>query len=217
MSTNPSGSNSSGNLNEPQIPSLNVSKILRGDGDVSGKGSLERLELIKPGIDGAEPEIIEIPLVGAAQWRASISSVGPDEFWLSGRIRGTALFECARCLEPTHVPVEAKLEGLLRYDPKVKQAHIEIDDEDQDVLLFSDPTIDLTPFLSEAFNIELPLSALHAPDCKGLCVECGTNLNQLEAGTCAANKTDCPQFKPVKFEPDHPLAGLGNLRDLLED
>ena len=66
-------------------------------------------------------------------------------------------------------------------------------------------------------NIELPLTILHSPDCKGLCQECGTNLNQLEAGTCAANKAACPQLKPVKFEPDHPLAGLGNLRDMLKD
>ena len=204
-------------MSESELPSLNLSKILRNGGDVSGKGELARLELIKPGIDGAEPEVIEIPIASPVQWRASISNVGPDEFWLSGRIKGTAILECARCLEATPVPVEAKIEGLLRYDPKVKQAHVEIDEEDQDVLLFSDPAIDLSPFLSEAFNIELPLTVLHAPDCKGLCVECGTNLNQLEAGTCAANKAACPQLKPVKFEPDHPLAGLGNLRDLLED
>ena len=204
-------------MSESELPSLNLSKILLTGGDVSGKGELARLELVKPGIDGAEPELIDIPLAGPALWRASISNVGPDEFWLSGRIKGTALLECARCLEPTPVPVEAKLEGLLRYDPKVKQAHVEIDEEDQDVLLFSDPAIDLSPFLSEAFNIELPLTVLHSPDCKGLCQECGTNLNQLEAGTCAANKADCPQLKPLKFEPDHPLAGLGNLRDMLED
>jgi uncharacterized protein len=205
-------------MSELEIPSLNLSKIMRSGGDVSGHGEVARLELVKPGIDGAEAELTEIPLAGPALWRASISHVGPEEFWLSGRIKGTAILECARCLEPTPVPVEAKLEGLLRFDQKTKQAHVEIDSEDQDVVLFSNPTFDLSPFLSEAFNLELPLTVLHSPDCKGLCQACGTDLNRLPAGTCAANKADCPQLNPVAaVEPEHPLAGLNTLRGLLKD
>ena len=100
------------NLN---LPSLNLSRILHGGGDVSDKGEVAHLQVIRPGIhEGEAPEITEIQLAEPAQWRANASHVSTDEFYLSGRIAGRAVMECSRCLEPTIVPFDARLEALLQ-------------------------------------------------------------------------------------------------------
>jgi uncharacterized protein len=60
-----------------------------------------------------------------------------------------------------------------------------------------DGQIDLEPLLREYALLEIPISPLHSPDCKGLCPVCGENLN----------KTDCGH----RPEPDSPFAVLKDL------
>lgn len=200
-----------------KIPSLNLARVLRDSGDVSGEGELEQLNITKPAVEeGQPPEVIALPLAGPLRWRASVTYIGPSEYWLDGRVKGPVNLECARCLEPVRMDVEARLESLLHHKPSVKTPHLETsDDGEEDFIVFGDPNLDLTQIIAEAFSMEIPLSVLHDPNCKGLCVACGTNLNHLQAGTCAANRADCPQLHHA--EPDHPLAGLNKLRGLLED
>lgn len=45
--------------------------------------------------------------------------------------------------------------------------------------------IDLTPDLREAILLALPINVLCAEDCKGLCAQCGANLNE---GACACRR-----------------------------
>jgi uncharacterized protein len=195
-----------------ETPSLNVSKILRSGGDVSGAGELDSLTLTEYHPDGSQT-FSPIPLQGTAQWRAVISHVGENEYWLAGRIKGNTIQDCARCLEPVVTPIEARLEGLMRYDPKVSDPKREIIDDGEEIIVFGNSSIDLTALLAEAFTLETPEIVLHDPNCKGLCSECGTNLNHLAAGTCAVNSATCPQIV-TKHETSSPFAGL---RDLFKD
>lgn len=200
------------NLN---LPSLNLSRILHGGGDVSDQGAVDHLQVVRPGVhEGDAPEITEIRLAEPAQWRANASHVSTDEFYLSGRIAGRAVMECSRCLEPTIVPFQARLEALLRYNAHVKTPHLEMSD-DEEYIVFGDPSLDLSNLLAEAVSLELPFIVLHAPDCKGLCAACGTNLNHVAANTCAVNRVDCPNVKHDHADdPDNPFA---KLKGLLKD
>ncbi len=200
------------NLN---LPSLNLSRILRGGGDVSDHGEVDHLRVVIPSLhEGQPPEITEIRLAEPAQWRASASHVATDEFYLSGRIAGKAVLECSRCLEPTNVPFAARLEALLRYNAHVKTPHLDTDGEEE-FIVFSDPSLDLSNLLAEAVSLELPLTVLHSSDCKGLCAACGTNLNHIPANTCAVARADCPNLKHDHADdPDNPFA---KLRGLLEN
>ena len=199
-----------------KIPSLNLARVINDNGDVSGEGTLQHLNLVKPATEeGQPPEVTPLPLAGPLHWRATVTYVGPNEFWLAGRVKGPVALECARCLEPVRVELEARLETLLHHNPRVKEPYLETNSDDEEFFVFGDPDLDLTPMIAEAFSMEIPLSVLHDPECKGLCIACGTNLNHLAAGTCAANRADCPQLHEP--EPEHPLAGLAKLRGLLED
>ena len=50
------------------------------------------------------------------------------------------------------------------------------------LLLPDDAHIDLAPLLREYALLEIPISPLHKPDCKGLCPECGQDLNIRDCG-----------------------------------
>jgi len=198
-----------------EIPSLNLSRILRGGGDVSGSGEVTSLELVRdPVHEGEPPELINIPLAGSVKWRASVTHVGGDEFWLAGRVEGTAVMECARCLTPTEVEVKGRLESLMRHKGGVETPRLELGEDEQDVIVFGDPTVDLSPFLAEAFAVEMPPTVLHAPDCRGLCALCGSDLNGVPEGTCAVGRDDCPHTEHGKaLDPSNPFAKLRGLVD----
>ena len=202
-------------MNELELPSLNLASILHGEGgDVSGNGLVAHLELITEHPDGLEPTVTIIPLEQPAQWRASVNNVGPDEFYLHGWIKGVAVMECSRCLIPTNVPVEARLESLLRYNAKVKLPTRQTLDDGEDCIMFSDPSLELSSILAEAFSFEMPLTVVHSPDCKGLCSSCGTNLNTIPAGTCAVLAADTPALKKQRAEcpnlPKDPVENSSN-------
>ena len=56
--------------------------------------------------------------------------------------------------------------------------------------------LDLTPVLRQDFLLSVPMHALCRPDCKGLCPQCGTNLN---AGACdCAPGWEDPRLAPLK-------------------
>ncbi|MEI6807655.1 MAG: DUF177 domain-containing protein [bacterium] len=56
-------------------------------------------------------------------------------------------------------------------------------------ILNKDEAIDLTPDIRESIILAFPTNPLCAPDCKGLCSRCGTNLNKRQCG-CANSAKD---------------------------
>ena len=102
------------------------------------------------------------------------------------RLVGTAATElellCSRCLEPYRLPVSAPLD--VRYVPATEastEVEREVDDEDLETSYYRNDEIDLNELLREQFYLALPMKPLCREECRGLCSQCGTNLN---AGTC---------------------------------
>jgi uncharacterized protein len=50
--------------------------------------------------------------------------------------------------------------------------------------------------LREQFMLALPMKPLHSEDCRGLCPECGANLNRTECGHKPA--WEDPRLAPLK-------------------
>ena len=122
-----------------------------------------------------------------------------DRFRLVGTVAAELELPCSRCLEPFRLPIAAPFDA--RYLP-VSEASAdverEVDDEDLETSYYRNDVIDLNELLREQFYLALPMKPLCGEDCRGLCAQCGTNLN---AGTC-----DC---KPVWDDPR--LAALEGL------
>jgi uncharacterized metal-binding protein YceD (DUF177 family) len=189
-----------------QLPSINLSKILRGGGDVSDQGSTDHLEYTE------DSKTIAVPLVGSAEWRAMASHIGDNEFWLAGRIRATLALECGRCLDPVQHTLEARLETLLHFKPSIKTTTRSLTQDDEDVVLFGDPALDLSALFAESLSLEIPSTVRCKADCKGLCSACGTNLNRNTV--CPEARADCPTFGQSEPTRDNPFVVL---KDLFKD
>jgi uncharacterized protein len=123
-----------------------------------------------------------------------------DRFRLVGTVGTTLELRCSRCLEPFALPLDAAFD--LRYLPVGAAAPDDQETEDRELgeddtaaTFYEDDAIDLADLLREQFYLALPMKPLCRQDCRGLCPQCGTNLN-----------TDTCQCQ-VRWE-DPRLAGL---------
>jgi uncharacterized protein len=104
-----------------------------------------------------------------------------DRFRLVGTVSTTLELRCSRCLEPFTLPVNAAFD--LRYLPERTAAPDEDTEdgelgvEDASATFYTGDEIDLGDLMREQFYLALPMKPLCRPDCKGLCPQCGTNLN----------------------------------------
>ena len=85
--------------------------------------------------------------------------------------------ECVRCLQDLDEDRTVRLEELYHLPREAAQ-----DEEDQDVLLLGETTLDLEPALRDALVGDLPFRPLCRPDCRGLCPRCGERLDDLPPG-----------------------------------
>jgi uncharacterized protein len=100
-------------------------------------------------------------------------------------------------VEPFELPFDASFD--LRYVPVVENSgerELEIEDEDLATAYYREGLLDLIDLLREQFQLALPMKPLCTEDCRGLCPECGTNLNRVDCG--CAPKWEDPRLAPLK-------------------
>ena len=78
---------------------------------------------------------------------------------------------CARCLKATETSVEAEVEEAFIRD---KGQEREVDD---DQYMYSGHVLELDEAVRTALLLELPSRVLCKEDCRGLCDQCGADLN----------------------------------------
>ncbi|CAN5657593.1 DUF177 domain-containing protein [soil metagenome] len=112
-------------------------------------------------------------------WSLHVSNTGgEDDFVVSGDVSGTALLECRRCLTDVPTQVDSSFIYPMVYRPGGADELEMIEDDEQDELLvFSQPEVDFAAFLTQVFAIDLPLTVLCKEDCRGLSVD-GVDLNE---------------------------------------
>jgi uncharacterized protein len=126
-----------------------------------------------------------------------LSTAGPGRYYFSGRVEGTAVGECRRCL--TDVKAHISDEAHLFY---MEAGDEDADDDDPDVYLL-DPharAIDLRPAIREHWVLAFPAYVQCREDCKGLCPTCGADLNE---GDCTCPPTTDGRWEALrKLGPD---------------
>jgi len=120
-----------------------------------------------------------------------------DRFRIEGTVRTALELPCSRCLEPFRLPVDQSFD--LRYHPQAEassETETEVAEEDLETSFYRDEQIDLNELLREQFYLALPMKPLCRDDCKGLCPQCGTNLN---TGTCdCTSEWEDPRLAALK-------------------
>jgi DUF177 domain-containing protein len=126
-----------------------------------------------------------------------VEKAGRHTFRVAGRATTTLELVCSRCLEPFTVPVDVDFD--LRYVPQsenVGVAEREIAEDDLSTAYYREGLLDVTELLREQFQLALPMKPLCTEACRGLCAECGANLNQTDCGH--ASKWEDPRLAPLK-------------------
>ena len=125
-----------------------------------------------------------------------------DRFRLEGTVTTQLELSCGRCLEPYRLDVAAPFD--VRYLPASSasvETEQEVDHEDLGTSYYRDDRIDLNELLREQFYLALPMKPLCREDCKGLCPQCGTNLN---TSTCDCSPAwEDPRLAPLKHLKSH--------------
>jgi uncharacterized protein len=147
-------------------------------------------------------------LLGATpSYKARLSLRPVDEMvHLSGDLSTNITTSCSRCGEDFVSAISKKfVTAFYKSEDNIKNFGGNIDDIEGsfDLEFLEGNEIDLAELLHEQVAIEIPFQPLCSEDCKGLCVSCGTNLNEStcscpEKTTAVINKTESSPFLTLK-------------------
>ncbi|MGD8961819.1 MAG: DUF177 domain-containing protein [Desulfobacterales bacterium] len=108
-------------------------------------------------------------------------------FEVEGHFETRIRIPCSRCLKDFETPLASdfaltyarEVQGLMDV---LDEKEIELRLEDVGLLYFRGEEINLQQGIQEQIVMAFPLQPLCTRDCKGLCPQCGSNLNQKDCG-----------------------------------
>lgn len=128
--------------------------------------------------------------------RMKLSREG-DEIRLAGEIDAELETTCVRCLEPVHSTIKASLALVVKRGGARRGAdmpeEIELDASDLDIELTEGAGLDLNETVMEEIIASMPVYPLCREDCKGICPDCGADLNRAPCACGDGPKGD-PRF-----------------------
>ena len=104
-----------------------------------------------------------------------------DNIYVTADVDTTVLVECRRCINPFEVDITTTLGLLFSFGDESSES-----DED-DERYYDGESLDISEDVRRALVLEIPTWSLCSETCKGLCPECGTDLNTTE---CSCEVTD---------------------------
>ena len=119
----------------------------------------------------------------------------------AGTFTGHLNVACSRCVTEMRIPIDEKLRitfmppGEMPAEDGSDEEGLEVREEDIDVFPYDGERIDLEPVFREQFVLAIPFAPLCKDDCKGLCAQCGIDLN---TGTCTCEKPIDPRLAALK-------------------
>ncbi|MDY0291691.1 MAG: DUF177 domain-containing protein [Desulfuromonadaceae bacterium] len=100
---------------------------------------------------------------------------------VDGDAKVTVQMQCSRCLEEQHIELKVSFhQSYVEELPQVKDedgGELELSAEQMGLELFDGKQIDLRDEIQQQIVLALPIRPLCSEKCKGLCSECGVNLN----------------------------------------
>jgi len=119
-----------------------------------------------------------------------------EDIFLSGNIRGEMVADCARCLEKVPLPASFDFQTVLLPEPEEEEKGTDLGADDLALGHYEGEALDLEPLCIEQLILQLPSRMLCQEKCRGLCVNCGSNLNT-ETCKCSSEPAD-PRFAVLK-------------------
>ena len=110
------------------------------------------------------------------------------------RVQGTVTADleadCDRCLAPAHFHVETEFD--LFYQPvgdAITDDEVSVDESEVEIGFYELPGLELEDILREQILLQLPMQRVCKESCKGICLVCGGNRNEV-ACNCSTRSGD---------------------------
>jgi uncharacterized protein len=97
--------------------------------------------------------------------------------FIKGSLSATLSIECSRCLEVVVLPVCSDFAYTMVPKTPETREEVELEAEELEIGCYEGDFIDLAPIVYEQIILQIPIKPLCSENCKGLCPQCGTNLN----------------------------------------
>lgn len=106
-----------------------------------------------------------------------------NSFLVEGKVKSELLLRCSRCINEFSYKINGEFKAEFFPSPNAA------DSPEADVHYYTGNLIELQDVVLESILLELPMKAVCAEDCKGLCPKCGTNLNEKQCD-CSLEEID---------------------------
>lgn len=124
--------------------------------------------------------------VSPLQTRLRLVRVG-EMIEVEGTVESRVRLACSRCLTEFEDPLAGRFAlTFARELPEVTDEagseEVELNAEEMGLILFHGEEIDLGEAIAEQVIMALPMRPLCREECRGLCSQCGANLNEADCG-----------------------------------
>lgn len=132
-------------------------------------------------------QVCDFEFAAPAEVRTQYYRAG-HELFFQGEVHGGVIGHCARCLEE-YVFEFAKDFSVVLVPRQQLAEDVALNDDDLDLSYYDGEEIDLSPLVREQIILALPTRPLCRESCRGLCPQCGVDLN-VQSCQCAAATGD---------------------------
>jgi uncharacterized protein len=164
---------------------IDLTELEEGETSWEKQATAEELELVFPGYLFSEPVDIKLRIISAEK-----------QYIIRGQITTTASAQCVKCLTQFKLTVAEEVGWAVQIvdDPKI----ITREEESEDFWFIEKGCVELNiaDRVRETVLIGLLQDPVCREDCRGLCAQCGANLNRDPCG-CKTKEIDS-QWGPLK-------------------
>ncbi|RMH31097.1 MAG: DUF177 domain-containing protein [Nitrospirae bacterium] len=153
------------------------------------------------------PEQLELPsddgrMLSNFHWIGHVTKLANSEgeAFFQGTLFGTIVRECVRCLQEFQDPMAIAIQGTFQHEhkksvgpPRGRRMNepMTLDELEDEWYPCDGIRLVFAPIFREHVILATPLQPLCTPECRGLCQDCGQNLNH---GVCGC--ADKPAYSP---------------------
>jgi uncharacterized protein len=112
-----------------------------------------------------------------------------NEIFVSGTLDAVTTAACSRCAEEFDLPSQRRFRYILAAKAIGNEKDFALKAEDLELSFYQGDEIDLSPLIREQGLLALAERPLCHEECRGLCPQCGANLNKGDCG-CIAGQLD---------------------------
>lgn len=110
---------------------------------------------------------------------------------IRGNLKAGITANCHRCLKPVPVDFERRFHVtyLAPDQDRFAKDEVEITSQELEVAYLEGKLLSIHDLLQEQIYLAVPMKVLCRPECRGLCVRCGSDLNEVECD-CVQEDSD---------------------------